>query len=238
MHWLNSALASLLPAAAGLIGGGFIARKCAGWYRVSSVEGKAGYFVIGLALLGAAAGFITGLTCAFVINGDTATGYGRTAGIAVLWVLALTVGALVMSRLRADVPPRLDGAELQLEVELQLPAGVPAAAANTSGLELHSVVGRRTRNSCRGTWFPAQARQEAGRWVVPGSVPLFTARGQRMLSVQWDGADLIGYLVPLPPRPGRRYLTWSEWGPRPEPPYPAWPESKPRYRFRIQTRVA
>lgn len=238
MHWIYSALAALLPAAAGLLCGGVLGQKCVRWLRISSFEGGSGYAVIGMALLGAAAGFVTGLVCTLARNSDGAAGYDSTAGIALLWVLGLTGAALALCRLCAQVPPRLNGALLMLEIEMQLPAGLAAAAEKPGTLRLYAVSGRTARHSWEGQWFPQQAREEDGRIVVPGAVPLETDRGRRMIGVQWNGEDFTGYLVPLPGRPGREFLTWSAWGPRPQPPLPAWPETQPRYRFRIQPRTA
>ena len=62
MHWITCFFLSLPIAALGLLGGGFIGNACVRWYRVSSFEGGSGYFVIGLALLGAVAVSYTHLT--------------------------------------------------------------------------------------------------------------------------------------------------------------------------------
>ena len=50
MSWLASIAIALLTAAVGLMLGGYLASLAVGWYRVSSFEGGAGYFVVGLAL--------------------------------------------------------------------------------------------------------------------------------------------------------------------------------------------
>jgi hypothetical protein len=238
MHWLLYFLASLPAAATGLVCGGFIGTKCVRWYRISSFEGGSGYFVIFMALLGSVAGLVIGLVTAGIMKPEGAAAHWGMAGLAAGAVLSVTAVIVMVCRLRAaDVPPRLDGRELMLVAEIKLPAGMapPTAGESTDReLTLHSVVRRTARQSQSGKWLPEQARQEDGRWIVPGSAFLFTGRGQRSLSVRLHGENLIGYLVPLPARPGRKFLEWSEWGPRPRPPHPPWPESKPCYRFRIQ----
>lgn len=237
MHWLVYFLASLPAAAVGLVCGGFVASKCVRWYRISSFEGGSGYFVVFMALLGAAAGLITGLVTAGVMKPDGAAAHWGMAGTAAGAVLVIAAFILMSCRLMADIPPRLGGRELLLEVEIKLPAGMkppPAGDTKDHTLTLHSVAGRTVRKSKSGQWLPELARLEDGRWIVPGSAHLFTERGNRSLSVRLHAEDVIGYLIRLPARPGRKYLEWSEWGPRPRPPHPPWPESKPSYRFRIQ----
>jgi hypothetical protein len=237
MHWLLCFLASLPAAAVALVCGGFTGSKCVRWYRISSFEGGAGYFVVFMALLGAVVGLVTGLVTAAILKPEGMAAYWEMAGVAAVAVLVITAFIVMACRLMADVPPRLGGRELLLEVEIKLPAGMkppPADDSEAHALTLHSVAGRTVRKSMTGQWLPELARLEDGRWIVPCSAPLFTERGHRSLSVRLHGEDVIGYLIPLPARPGRAFLAWSEWGPRPRSPHPPWPETKPCYRFRIQ----
>jgi len=58
-------------------------------------------------------------------------------------------------------------------------------------------------------------------------------RGLRSLGIQLNGEPVLGFIIPLPARPGRVLAGWSEWEPRPPAPNPPWPNSKPCYRFRV-----
>jgi len=154
-------------------------------------------------------------------------------GIAVL----LAAVAATSCRLLADVPPRLGGDELMLEVELRLPAGetIPAAGGpRPSVLRLGSVARGRRRAVRDGALALGDARQIDGRWRIPGSVFLFTGRGMRLLETEIDGAEREGFLVPLPARPRPAHEDWSDWLPRAMPGGPEWPESRLSYRFRVQ----
>lgn len=64
MSWLTTLLVGILGSVVG--GGGMfgIALLCVKWYRISSFEGGSGYFVIGLALLGAMGGLIVSMLAA------------------------------------------------------------------------------------------------------------------------------------------------------------------------------
>jgi hypothetical protein len=123
-----------------------------------------------------------------------------------------------------------------LDVEIKLPVDVkpsPATGKGESFLTLASSVNHTQRTSERGELRPADARLDAGRWVVPGSVHIFTMRGQRSLGIQLNGEAVLGFLVPLPARPGKEFADWSDWWPRPPAPNPPWPDSKPCFRFRV-----
>src|SRR5262249_7529528 len=51
VSWLLSIVVGLASAVTGFVGAWIVAVLCVGWYRVSSFEGEAGYFVALLALL-------------------------------------------------------------------------------------------------------------------------------------------------------------------------------------------
>jgi hypothetical protein len=237
MHWIAYLLISLPIAVLGLLGGGFIGDACVRWYRVSSFEGGSGYFVIGLALLGAVVGLITGLVTAGVLAPQNGAGYLKTfaTSVGVLAGLAALITALCWSL--ADIPPEIDGRPLTLEVELRLPTGTtnpPTKGTGESSMALYSLVNHTGRKHESGSLRPQDARLENGRWIVPGEVALFTMRGKRSLDFKLNGETVMGFLVPLPARPGRKFLEWSDWLPRPPAPHPAWPDTKPSYRFRVQ----
>ena len=236
MGWLASLLVALLSAGVGLFAAGFVMNACVGWYRVSSFEGKAGYAVVAVALLGGIAAFVVGLVTARLAPTGGFAGFARSVGIAWALVLGAALLAMGLARALADIPPTLDGVPLRLEVEVRLPVDVKVAPAATDGasyVHLHSVVRRTARKSVQGDLRLADARHEDGRVVVPASAPLFTQRGARSLGFKVEGLEPFGFLVPLPRRPSRAHEAWSEWGPRPRPPN-VWPASKPSYRFRVQ----
>lgn len=236
MGWLASILVALLTAGAGLLAAGVAMNACVGWYRVSSFEGKAGYAVVTVALLGGIAGLVVGLVTARLAPSGGLGGFARSVGIAWALVGGAALLAAGIARALADVPPTLDGHGLRLEVEVRLPvdAKVPRADADgESYFHLHSVVRRTARKSVRGDLRLAEARVEDGRVVVPGSAPLFTQRGGRSIGFRIQGLEPFGFLVPLPTRPGPANEAWSAWGPRPPPP-DVWPDTRPSYRFRVQ----
>lgn len=222
----------------GLVAGflaGWIANLAAGWYRMSSFEGASGYFVVAMALLGALGGLVLGIAVSRMLSGGTEPGALKALGLSHLVVLGVlgTVGAV--SRLRADVPPRLDGEELLVALEIRWPEGQGPRDSVGDGewsLRLGSSVRNTMRARMTGPFWREDARQEDGRWVVPGAVSLFTSRGRRTLDVLPDGIVDNGWLIPLPGRPGKAFLEWSAWLPKARDGEPPLPDGF-RYRFRI-----
>jgi len=237
MAWPTSILIAFLSGALGLFAGGLVMYACVGWYRISSFEGKSGYAVMAVALLGAIAGLIVGLVTARMVSPGGMVGFLKGLGIASGIVLVAAGAAAGIARALADIPPTIDGQELRLEVEIRLPVDVkarPGSGGGESYLHLHSVVRRVARKSLLGELRAADARLEDGRWIVPGSVHVFTERGSRSLGIVVAGQPPFGFIVPLPARPTRAREAWSEWGPRPPPPNPPWPDTRPSFRFRVQ----
>ena len=237
MIWLGYLLCLLGTGVAGLLSAGLVATRCVDWYRISSFEGKSGYFIISVALLGALIGFAVGLTVLVLLGPTDGRGLLKTLGCSIAVALGLAGMAYGFCWRLADIPPKLDGRTILLEIELMLPVNMEAPPFPPTGetsLRLHSVVGRVSRNFKEGQMALAAARMENGRWIVPGAVELYTMRGKRSLAFVINGQELMGYQAPLPARPSRAHLQWSPWGPRPRPPAPAWPDSQPSYRFRIQ----
>jgi hypothetical protein len=237
VSWLLSLVVSFLTGVLGLACGVFLGDAYVRWYRVSSFEGEAGYAMIGIALLSGLAGLVVGLVAARGVAAGAAPGFLKALGAA--WGVYLALAGVLASFwwLRADIRPRIDGNRLMLEVELELPrdeGGPPTAQQEDARFELGSVVRHVQRKAWTGTIRIEEARLEDGRWVVPAEVPLQTMRGDRLVVLKLDGLDLIGFVVPLPARPGRRFEAWSGWGPQPAPGEPPWPENRASYRYRVR----
>lgn len=127
MTWLSSFLIAVLSGTLGLFCAGGIASLCVEWYRVSSFEGKSGYFVVFTALLGGLAAFVIGLIAARFVAAGVAPSFLKGLGFACGAVLAIALVALALCRLLADPAPELDGKSLGLEPPPPDPATVRAA---------------------------------------------------------------------------------------------------------------
>ncbi len=235
MRWLVYFLLSLPVAIVGLLGAGFIGDAAVRWHRVSSFEGKSGFAVIGWAILGAIFSFVVSLVVMGVMGPREGVGYAKAMGTTVGMLAMLGVLVAAGSWWTADIEPEIDGRPLMLEVEMKLPVTVTERpATNEAKLTLNSLSGNRRRSYEEGKLFPANARREQGRWIVPGEVSLFTMRGKRAVEAELPGLDPKGFLVSLPARPGKEFLEWSDWLPKPPASMHPWPDTKTSYRFRVQ----
>jgi hypothetical protein len=217
MSWLASIAIALLTAAAGLVLGGWLASLAVSWYRVSSFEGGAGYFVVAFALLGFVMGLVAGLVISRVGAASFDLGFWKALFASQLTIVAIAAIVGGIARLAADVPPTLGGDKLLLAVEIRWPASVtesPAMDTTPRRLRLYSVSGGTGRNSRDGVLWPEDARREDDRWIVPGAVEVYTSRGDRLLVMDPMPEGAKGWLVPLPSHPGSAQLAWSEWIPR------------------------
>jgi hypothetical protein len=236
MSWLLTLLIGVLCGGLGLVVAGFIAALCTEWYRVSNFEGAAGYFVVAIALGGAVVGCLVGVVTSRFVDVPGFSGFLRGSGWSALILLGLGGGITLLCRLLADVPPTIAGATLDLEVEVLLPRGdsePPSKRVGAVGLTLGSVLDHQRRASRQGDVFPERARLEGGRWVLPGSVFLFTGRGMRSIDVVLGGTSVAGYLLPVPAAPGRAEESWSRWFPTQSADGTPWPETKSLIRFRV-----
>lgn len=238
MGWPSSLAVGVLTGLVAMVGAGWVAALVAYWYRMSSFEGASGYFLVGMALVGLLAGLVIGLVTSRLVAHAAHPGFLTALGLS-LGVVAgslLVIGAT--ARLLADVPPRLDGEELTLQIELRWPEGRDPSVLPDSTewlVRLGSVRGGRMRVSVEGPLWREDARLEDGRWIVPGAAEVFTSRGTRLLEVLPTGLVPTGFAVPLPRRPGPKQLAWSDWLPRIAA-GDADPSTGFRYRFRVVPR--
>jgi hypothetical protein len=234
MSWPASLLVAVLSAVTGAVVAGVIASAAMGWYRVSSFEGQSAYAVVFLALLGMAGGLVAGLIVARLVAAGASPGMVRALALS----QAVTIGVILLmggvARALADVPPRLGGRTLLLAVEVRWPEGrtPPEDEAGEWRVRLSAARGGAVRASRTGPLWREDARQEDGRWVVPGAVEIFTGRGQRLLAVEPAELLELGFILPLPGRPGRAHREWSEWLPRGRAGGAPLPDGF-RYRFRV-----
>lgn len=230
MSWLSSFSVGALTALMAGTAGGFIAVGCVDWYRISSFEGRSGYFVISIILLSAFFGFFAGLIVSRFFGG-----YLAGLGAASATVLGLAGVSAWIAWGLADIPPTINGHVLNLVVEARLPRGAEKPPVLEGKQHIWFERGPRfgpARASQAGVLDTANARFEDGRWVVPGSAYIFTTRNSRSLAIQLDDMSAIGFELHFPGHPGPKYKQWSSWLPDAE--IPNWPDSQMSYRFRIE----
>lgn len=243
MNWLHAVVVGGLNGVFGLVCAGLFAGLCVKWYRISSFEGEAGYFVVGIALLGGIAGLAIGIAAAVWAakgaGGSTEGGAGfiRTLGYALATMLVISGLATAICWMRADLSPTLNGRYLELAFEVCGAQGftVPQEQGEYEPFAVIYLPGG--RRLPQGALDFAEARQESDRWIVPGTVPLTTSASHKYLRVYFSEEYDELFSLPLQSHPDAQDMEWSGWreggwdeGP-PEPP----PEEKFTVRYRVQT---
>ena len=89
--------------------GAEVAALGAEWYSMSSFEGASGFFVVAMALLGGAAGFVIGSIAAWLVARRGKPWFWKSLGLAQAVVVFILLAVAGVARLRADIPPTLDG---------------------------------------------------------------------------------------------------------------------------------
>jgi hypothetical protein len=235
MNWIVSIFVGLLTGGLSLFIAGLVAVGCIEWYHISGFEGKSGYFMVAIALLGGIAGCVLGFAISRAIGAGSWLDFFKGLGISWGVVVLVSGTAAGIACLLADISPKIDGQYLELDVEIKLPVGEtnqPTQLEGKPSFTLGSVVRHVQRASTEGELKLADSRLESGRWIIPASADVFTMRGLRSISARIGDKTLAAFIIPLPARPGHQFETWSEWGPRPRHGNP-WPDTNPSYRFRV-----
>jgi hypothetical protein len=238
MSWLNSFFAAVLTAVVTAAATGLAAAGYVSWYRVSSREGESAYFVAYIVVLGAFVGFFAGLVLSRYFGGAGASGFFRGLGISSGAMVGLAGVVALIAWVLADIPPTINGHELDLVVEVRLPRGAeqpPVIEGKQFILFESGSIGAPSRVRESGVLDVAKATPVDGRWVVPGSVRIITTRGTRFLTVVLDDKRAFGFELSFPGHPGPRYRQWSGW--LPDAVADHWPDSRMSYRFRVQERI-
>lgn len=202
----------LCVAVAGLFLGGVVGTWCVDWYRISSFEGGAGYFVLLFALLGAIIGFFVGLVAGIIASQTARLRFVKGLGMGLGTACALTAVITGLCWVFADHAPTIDGKELVLDVELRTPAGAERPVAReffkpSIGL-LRSGA---SKSAGYGQFDLGRAQQEQERWIVPGQCSLISSSGGRSIWVAWNTNESLYFHIPLPGRPSKRDMQWCEW---------------------------
>jgi hypothetical protein len=237
MSWLSSFFVAILTGIVAAVAGGFVAAGCVEWYHISSHEGGSDLFSLAIGFFSGIGGFAAGLILSRFIGSAFLAGLGICAGgtLGVAGVAALIAYGL------ADIPPTLNGHALDLIVEFRLPKGAPDPSASPTGKETIELYARNPwnltpRKTKQGTLQIAEAKQVEGRWIIPGSVWIFTTRGPRGVSISFEPTHGFGFELEFPRHPGQQYQQWSEWLPRTMAGKP-WPDTEMSYRFRIEEQI-
>ena len=190
---------------AGFVLGGLYAELS----NMSNMEGARGYFAVAMGLIGAIVGMPVG-TILTLRRRRGRTGAGSLvvgslssmAAIVALGVLGVGIWWMTQPKILGQNGPT---PLLNFEV-------MPSEAAKAIDINRVKVELQTDRNGADGVWKRDDTREENGRTVLKGSVPLYYKTSQRMLVIKVPDADAQIFRLRLPSDPtGIRHRSWSEW---------------------------
>lgn len=206
---------ALIAALAAILGGtlgavlGDIATKA---LRVSNFEGARGYAVVFVCIpLGLVLGLVVGIVVARTMG---AAPWWKATGAALL-ATAVAGGAITgVTLLLAPHAPTLDGEELDLVIEIRMPAGRTAPDPGDYRFNAMLISSNNSKGRISARLDPAHPGESEGRVVIPGRIWLAETTVNRALALN-DGDEGYWFAVDLPARPTAADREWSEWSPAP-----------------------
>ncbi len=182
------------------------------WQQIPAREGQAGYFALYLTGIGVIAGLLVGLCTALAVSG-----FWRAQGYALGIVAALSIAGAILFIALDDNRPTLDGEPLFAEIELKFPAGwMPDDHAHTDPgsscwIQRDQADALLEQNPIVSGEFALRATQPCEPWIAWCGVYLETSSKNRYLRVFVGKSTDLTLKLPLPGKPGRKQLDWTQW---------------------------
>lgn len=213
MSWFFTILIGLLTAVAGGAAGLFIGSICVRWYRISSFEGGAGYYVLFIGIAGVAVGFFTGIIASRVVASWPDANFLRGFGASMGSVVVLGLVILAICRLFADLPPEMDGQSIELEVQIRCARGYkPTPSGKPQWDQFASIyLPYNSRRERMAELNFEQMTESDGRWTISSVIPIVTRTSDKFLRVRFDEQRDLLFPLPLRSNPKRSDLEWTDW---------------------------
>src|SRR5688572_3727029 len=123
MGWLASIGVGLCSGLIGFVVALFAAAWAVELLRVTQREGAAGFFAFAVAIFAFFGGVVLGIVCARLVPQGESPSFWRPVGTASAILFGTAVVGLALAWLWSDPVPKLDGARLELAIELRAPPG-------------------------------------------------------------------------------------------------------------------
>ncbi len=208
----SSLFVALLTGVLGAVATGIVTSTLNDWLHFHP-RGDVGTALMNI-LISVAGGvvfFIFGYVVSSIVAGQPGAGFLRAAGISCGSVLALSVAVLVVGRSRADVPPKIDGEEIALAIELRPPTGfTPPLKADESTTGV-TVLPANDSEVLFGPLNHYRAKQIDGQWTITTKVYLGTSAAKKTMVVKLGPDTTLTFALPLRAHPNRSDMEWSAW---------------------------
>jgi hypothetical protein len=237
MGWLASIGVGICSGLVGFVIALFAAAWAVELLRVSQREGAAGFFAFGIAIVVFFAGIVLGIVCARMVPQGASPSFWRALGTASAILSGTAAVGLALAWLLSDPIPKLDGARLELAIELRCPPGfvMPELADPSDAYAtIIRLPGGTTKRWSR--MELGQSRTEEGRLIVPTLLPLDTSVPRKLLSIRLGKEQEALFEFEFGAKPREKDLQWSRWIEAAYPvgkPKPA-PDATFHMRYRVQ----
>ena len=202
---------ALITGVAGMVLAFLVADPITKAYHVSNMEGgRAMLMVFVYAPAGFLFGAVTGIVLARTSHAVDFAGFAKAQGMALLITVAVIGGAGGIAWLAADRPPRLNGKDVELELEVRMPMDT-AVFNDLHAAQLHMSVYEHTRYNRFAQLDLDHPEVRDGYLVVKGRASLFTRNFNRSLLVGMDTENSAVFEVRLPGSPKAADTAWTEW---------------------------
>jgi hypothetical protein len=223
MSWFGSIGVGLCSGLIGFVVALFAAAWAVELLRVSQREGAAGFFAFAVAILAFFGGVVLGIVCARLVPQGESPSFWRPLGTASAILFGTAAAGLALAWLLSDPAPKLDGARLELAIELRCPPGFVMPELADPGDAYATII--RLPSGGTGRWSRmelGQARTEEGRLIVPTLLPLDTSVPKKLLSIRLGKEREALFALDFGAKPREKDLQWSRWIEA------AWPAGTPK----------
>jgi hypothetical protein len=229
-------LAAAVTGVFGLIATGIVTSALNDWLHFYP-RGDVGtaLMTILISAVGGVVFFIFGYVVSSIVAGQPEAGFARGAGISCGSVLALSAAVLLVGRLRADLPPKLDGKEIALAIELRPPPGFTPPRQPDEATTGVNVLPANYRTLRFGPLNHYRAKQVDGEWTISTKVYLGTSAAEKVLVVRLVPDTTLTFALPLRAHPDHRDTEWSAWLEADAAPAAPAPAKKFRMRYRVRS---
>lgn len=202
MTGLLSLVHAALGAVAGFFGMAGIASLWVRWFRISTGQSNAGFYVAGLAIFGAIVGALVAGVASRMAVGGSDSHFARGLGYSAAAIAGALGVVLAVSWLLADHPPTIDGRRLLIELEIRTPP-VNALVERAGFQPGVSLFNDRQKAYGFNTGYGSTVRIEGDRRVVTTRVELGSSAATRYLYVAWSDGCQFQVLLHSRARPRR-----------------------------------
>ncbi|HYI93428.1 MAG TPA: hypothetical protein VEX68_07785 [Bryobacteraceae bacterium] len=183
------------------------------WYaeasNMSNMEGARGYFAVAMGMIGAVAGLPAGIILTLRRRrnrgsaGNLVVGsLSSVAGVVAVGILGVGIWWMMQPKILAH-----NGPTPLLDFEV-----MPSMTMKTIDLDRLVVELQTDHNGADGVWKRDHNREENGRQIFAGYVPLYFRTSQRMLVIKVPNGEAQIFRLRLASDPtGLKYRTWTDW---------------------------